>query len=110
MRVPWMLSIGWGFAAILSAVAGMLAASAQFIFTPGFMQVTIIYAFAAAILGGLESPVGAVIGGLMLGVTINLLGTYFPGRSRPTCACRRRWRSCCSCSSSALPACSGERS
>jgi branched-chain amino acid transport system permease protein len=83
VRVPWMLSIGWGFAAILSAVAGMLAASAQFIFTPGFMQVTIIYAFAAAILGGLESPVGAVIGGLTLGVTINLLGTYFPGQISP---------------------------
>jgi branched-chain amino acid transport system permease protein len=80
VRVTWMLSIGWGFAAVLSAVAGMLAASAFFVFTPGFMQVVIIYAFAAAVLGGLESPVGAVIGGLALGVTINLLGTYFPGQ------------------------------
>jgi branched-chain amino acid transport system permease protein len=80
VRVPWMLSIGWGFAAVLSAVAGLLAAPAQFIFTPGFMQVVIIYAFAAAVLGGIESPVGAVIGGLTLGVTINLLGTYFPGQ------------------------------
>jgi branched-chain amino acid transport system permease protein len=83
VRVPWMLSIGWGFAAILSAVAGMLAAPAQFIFTPGFMQVIIIYAFAAAVLGGIESPVGAVLGGLTLGVTINLLGTYFPGQITP---------------------------
>ena len=80
VRVPWMLSIGWGFAAVLSAVAGLLAAPAQFIFTPTFMQVIIIYAFAAAVLGGIESPVGAVIGGLTLGVTINLLGTYFPGQ------------------------------
>jgi branched-chain amino acid transport system permease protein len=80
VRVPWMLSIGWGFAAVLSAVAGMLAAPAFFVFTPGFMQVTIIYAFAAAVLGGIESPVGAVIGGLALGVTINLLGTYLPGQ------------------------------
>lgn len=83
VRVPWMLSIGWGFAAILSAVAGMLAAPAQFVFTPSFMQVTIIYAFAAAVLGGIESPVGAVIGGLSLGVAINLLGTYLPGQITP---------------------------
>ena len=76
VRVTWMLAIGWGFAAVLSAVAGMLAAPAQFVFTPAFMQVEIIYAFAAAVLGGIESPVGAVVGGLALGVTINLLGTY----------------------------------
>ena len=83
VRVPWMLSIGWGFAAVLSAVAGLLAASAQFVFTPTFMQVVIIYAFAAAVLGGIESPVGAVVGGLALGVTINLLGTYLPGQITP---------------------------
>jgi branched-chain amino acid transport system permease protein len=83
VRVPWMLSIGWGFAAILSAVAGMLAAPAFFVFTPSFMQVTIIYAFAAAVLGGIESPVGAVLGGLALGVAINLLGNYFPGQISP---------------------------
>jgi branched-chain amino acid transport system permease protein len=83
VRVPWMLSIGWGLAAVLSAVAGLLAASAQFVFTPTFMQVVIIYAFAAAVLGGIESPVGAVIGGLALGVGINLLGTYFPGQITP---------------------------
>jgi branched-chain amino acid transport system permease protein len=83
VRVPWMLSIGWGFAATLSAVAGMLAAPAYFVFTPSFMQVTIVYAFAAAVLGGLESPIGAVIGGLALGVTINLVGNYFPNQISP---------------------------
>jgi len=76
VRVQVMLALGWGFAAVLSAVAGMLAAPAQFVFTPAFMQVLIIYAFAAAVLGGIESPVGAIVGGLTLGVTINLLGTY----------------------------------
>jgi branched-chain amino acid transport system permease protein len=76
VRVTWMLALGWGFAAVLSAVAGMLAAPAQFVFTPNFMQVVIIYAFAAAVLGGIESPVGAIVGGLALGVAINLLGTY----------------------------------
>src|SRR5262245_55818 len=76
VRVQVMLALGWGFAAVLSAVAGMLAAPAQFVFTPSFMQVLIIYAFAAAVLGGIESPVGAIVGGLTLGVVINLLGTY----------------------------------
>jgi branched-chain amino acid transport system permease protein len=76
VRVNVMLALGWGFAAVLSAVAGMLVAPAQFVFTPNFMQVVIIYAFAAAVLGGIESPLGAVVGGLALGVTINLLGTY----------------------------------
>jgi branched-chain amino acid transport system permease protein len=76
VRVQMMLAIGWGLAAVLSAVSGMLAAPAQFVFTPTFMQVYIVYAFAAAVLGGIESPVGAIIGGLALGVTINLLGTY----------------------------------
>jgi branched-chain amino acid transport system permease protein len=76
VRVQLMLALGWGFAAVLSAVSGMLAAPAQFVFTPTFMQVYIVYAFAAAVLGGIESPVGAVVGGLALGVTINLLGTY----------------------------------
>jgi branched-chain amino acid transport system permease protein len=83
VRVPWMLAIGWGFAAVLSAVAGLLAAPAFYTFTPSFMQVVIIYAFAAAVLGGIESPLGAVIGGLALGVAINLLGTYFPGQITP---------------------------
>jgi branched-chain amino acid transport system permease protein len=83
VRVAWMLSIGWGLAAVLSAVAGVLAASAFFVFTPAYMQVVIIYGFAAAVLGGIDSPVGAVIGGLALGVTINLLGTYLPGQISP---------------------------
>ena len=40
------------------------------------MQAVLIYAFAAAVLGGIDSPVGAVVGGLLLGVGLNLLGTY----------------------------------
>jgi branched-chain amino acid transport system permease protein len=76
VRVSWMLALGWGLAAVLGAVAGMMAAPSLFVFTPNFMQVILIYAFAAAVVGGIESPVGAVVGGLTLGVTINLLGTY----------------------------------
>jgi len=76
VRVPWMLALGWGLASMLSAISGMMAAPSLYVITPSFMQVVLTYAFAAAVLGGIESPVGAVVGGLTLGVTINLLGTY----------------------------------
>jgi branched-chain amino acid transport system permease protein len=75
VRVGWMLGIGWGLAAALGAVAGMLAAPTVFL-DPNMMQAVLIYAFAAAVLGGIDSPFGAVAGGLMLGVGLNLLGSY----------------------------------
>jgi branched-chain amino acid transport system permease protein len=75
IRVSWMLALGWGFAAVLGAVSGMLIAPINLL-TPSMMQSVLLYAFAAAVLGGLGSPIGAVIGGLGLGVTLNLLGTY----------------------------------
>ena len=69
-----MLGLGWGLAAALGAIAGMLTAPSIFL-DPNMMQIVLIYAFAAAVLGGIDSPVGAVVGGLMLGVGLNLLGT-----------------------------------
>jgi branched-chain amino acid transport system permease protein len=75
VRVTWMLSLGWGLAAVLGAVAGMLAAPSVFL-DPNLMAPLLIYAFAAAVLGGIDSPVGAVVGGLTLGVGLNLIGTY----------------------------------
>ncbi len=75
VRVSWMLGLGWGLAAVLGAIAGSLAAPTLFL-DPNMMQAVLIYAFAAAVLGGIDSPVGAVVGGLMLGVGLNLLGTY----------------------------------
>jgi branched-chain amino acid transport system permease protein len=75
VRVAWMLGIGWGLAAMLGAIAGMLAAPSVFL-DPSMMQPILIYAFAAAVLGGIDSPAGAVVGGLVLGVGLNLLGTY----------------------------------
>jgi branched-chain amino acid transport system permease protein len=75
VRVTWMLSFGWGLAAVLGAVAGMLAAPSVFL-DPNLMAALFIYAIAAAVLGGIDSPVGAVVGGLMLGVGLNLIGTY----------------------------------
>jgi len=75
VRVGWMLAIGWGLAALLGAVAGMLTAPTIFL-DPNMMQAILIYAFAAAVLGGIDSPLDAVAGGLLLGVGLNLIGTY----------------------------------
>ncbi len=75
VRVGWMLAIGWGLAAVLGAVAGMLAAP-SFLLAPTLMQAILIFAFAAAVLGGIDSPFGAVAGGLLLGVGLNLIETY----------------------------------
>jgi branched-chain amino acid transport system permease protein len=76
IRVNWMLAIGWGLAAVLGAIAGLMTEPAQFVLQPTMMQAVLLYAFAVAVLGGLESPAGAVIGGLALGVFLNLLGQY----------------------------------
>jgi branched-chain amino acid transport system permease protein len=75
VRVGWMYALGWGFAAALGAVSGMMVAPIVFL-SPTMMQAVLIYAFAAAVLGGIESPVGAMVGGLMLGVGTTLLGAY----------------------------------
>ena len=76
IRVGWMLAIGWGLAAALGAVSGMFTAAAFPPLEPTMMQAVLIYAFAAAVLGGIDSPGGAIVGGLMLGVFLNLVGTY----------------------------------
>ena len=70
-----MLALGWGLAAALGAVAGMLTAPSVGL-DPQMMQPILIYAFAAAVLGGIDSPFGAVVGGLALGVFLNLIGVY----------------------------------
>jgi branched-chain amino acid transport system permease protein len=54
----------------------MLAAPPLQSFDQNFMQPILLYAFAGAVLGGMDSPGGAVVGSLILGVTLNLLGTY----------------------------------
>lgn len=75
IRVSWMLAIGWGLAAALGSLSGILAAP-YFFLDPNMMLGVLLYAFAAAVLGGLDSPLGAVVGGLSLGVFLNLAGTY----------------------------------
>jgi branched-chain amino acid transport system permease protein len=75
VRVNWMLALGWGLATVLGAVAGMMTEPSTFL-QPTMMQPILLYAFAAAVLGGLESPAGAWIGGILIGVFMNLVGQY----------------------------------
>jgi branched-chain amino acid transport system permease protein len=76
VRVSWTVALGWGFATGLGAVAGLMAAPPLGSFDQNFMQPVLLYAFAGAVLGGLDSALGAVVGSLALGVFLNLLGTY----------------------------------
>jgi len=69
------VGIGWGLASGLGTIAGMLAAPVAFL-EPGMMINLLPYALAAITLGGLTSPVGALIGGVLVGVFENLLGNY----------------------------------
>jgi branched-chain amino acid transport system permease protein len=78
VRVDSMLAIGWGLAAVLGAVAGLMAEPAQIFLSPTLMQPILVYAFAAAVLGGLESPAGALVGGLAIGVSLTLIVGYVP--------------------------------
>ncbi len=78
IRVGWMLALGWGLAAAVGAVAGMLVAPVVYL-EPNMMSGVLLYAFAAALVGGIDSPFGAVVGGFTVGVLENLLGAYVIG-------------------------------
>jgi branched-chain amino acid transport system permease protein len=70
-----MLMLGWGLAAVCGALAGVLVAPSLFL-DPNMMGPVMIYAFAAAVLGGFDSPFGAILGGWIIGITENLAGSY----------------------------------
>ncbi|OCK55768.1 branched-chain amino acid ABC transporter permease [Bradyrhizobium sp. LMTR 3] len=78
VNTSWMIALGWGMASAIGAVAGILIAPVVFL-EPNMMGGVLVYGFAAAVLGGLSSPLGAVIGGFLVGVFENLAGTYIPG-------------------------------
>ena len=78
VRVSWMLGMGWGLAAAIGAVAGMMIAPIVFL-DPNMMGGILLYGFAAALLGGIDNPWGAVIGGFIVGILENLLGAYVIG-------------------------------
>ena len=78
IRVGWMLAIGWGLAAAIGSIAGMLAAPIVYL-DPYMMFGVLLYAFAGAVLGGIDNPFGAAFGGFAVGVMENLVGAYVVG-------------------------------
>jgi len=78
IRVGWMLALGWGLAAAIGSVAGMMVAPIVFL-DPNMMGGVLLYAFAAALVGGVDSPGGAVFGGFLVGVLENVLGAFVIG-------------------------------
>ena len=77
IRVGWIVALGWGMAAAIGAVAGLLIAPVVFL-EPNMMLAILLYGFAGAVLGGLTSPGGAVVGGLAVGIVESLAGAYIP--------------------------------
>jgi len=78
IRVGWMLALGWGLAAAIGAVAGMMIAPIVYL-DPNMMSGVLLYAFAAALMGGIDSPLGAVVGGFFVGVLENVMGAFVIG-------------------------------
>jgi branched-chain amino acid transport system permease protein len=78
IRVGWMLALGWGLAAAIGGVAGMMVAPIVYL-DPNMMGGVLLYAFAAALVGGVDNPAGAVFGGFLVGVLENVLGAFVIG-------------------------------
>ncbi len=78
IRVGWMLALGWGLAAAIGAIAGMMVAPIVYL-DPNMMAGILLYAFAGALLGGIDNPLGAVLGGFAVGIIENLAGAYLVG-------------------------------
>jgi branched-chain amino acid transport system permease protein len=82
IRVSRLLTLGWALAAVAGALAGLLVAPTS-VFSPSFMDLILVYAFTAAVLGGLDSPVGAIVGGLVTGLVLAYVGGYLGGALEP---------------------------
>ncbi len=75
IRVARVLTVGWALAGLLGALAGVLVSPSTFLY-PNSMDTIFVYGFTAAVIGGLESPVGSVVGGLLLGIVLSYVGGY----------------------------------
>jgi branched-chain amino acid transport system permease protein len=73
-----LISLGWGLAAAVGALAGVMAAPVVFL-EPNMMAGLLLYGFAAALLGGIDNPAGAIPGGIIVGILENLIGAYVVG-------------------------------
>ena len=75
VRVGRMFTIGWALAALVGSLAGVLVAPSVFV-GPNQFDSILIYAFVAAVLGGLDSPLGAIVGGVILGLVLSYVSGY----------------------------------
>jgi branched-chain amino acid transport system permease protein len=78
IRVGRMLALGWGLAGAIGAAAGMMAAPIVYL-DPNMMSGILLYGFAGALLGGIDNPWGAALGGIFVGILENLAGAYVVG-------------------------------
>lgn len=76
VRVNVMLTLGWALASMAGSLAGVLVAPRTLPLSPNYMEAVLVYGFTAAVLGGLESPLGALIGGLVIGLSQKYVGAY----------------------------------
>jgi branched-chain amino acid transport system permease protein len=75
VRVGRMLTLGWALASVVGSLAGLLIAGGGLVY-PSYMDSVVVFGFVAAVLGGLDSPLGAVVGGLLLGVSLSFVSGY----------------------------------
>ncbi len=76
IRVARVLTVGWALAGLLGALAGLFVSPSTFLY-PNSMDTIFVFGFTAAVIGGLDSGVGAVIGGLLLGIALSYVGGYW---------------------------------
>ncbi len=82
VRVGRVLTLGWALASLAGSLAGLLVAPRS-AFSPNYMDLILVYAFTAAVVGGLESPVGALVGGLLTGLVLSFVGGYLGSSLEP---------------------------
>lgn len=75
VRVGRMLTLGWALAAVVGSLSGLLIAGGGLVH-PSYMDPVVVFGFVAAVLGGLDSPAGAVVGGLVLGLVLSFVSGY----------------------------------
>ncbi|WP_156466159.1 branched-chain amino acid ABC transporter permease [Janibacter sp. Soil728] len=75
VKVNRALTLGWALAALVGSLSGLLIAGGGLVH-PAYMDGVVVYGFVAAVLGGLDSPAGAVVGGLVMGIVLALVSGY----------------------------------
>jgi branched-chain amino acid transport system permease protein len=83
VRVGRMLTLGWALAALVGSLAGILIVPTELGLHPHAMDLVFASAFTAAVVGGLDSPVGAVVGGIIVGLILSYVSGYLGAAVTP---------------------------